>query len=64
MAPQVEPPPVLASQLLKQDSDRGDLCLLCFNFRAHNNNYPTCRYLKLTEVKLIVAEKVGFNENV
>lgn len=30
--------------------------LLCFNCRAHNN-YHTCRYLKLIEVKYIVAEK-------
>jgi len=56
--PQVEPPTVLASPLLEQDSDRGELCLLCFKFGAHNNNYPTCRYLKLIEVN-IVAEKRG-----
>ena len=65
--PQVEASPVqtqnlLASPLLEQDSDRGDLCYYYFFLTVAHiiNNFHTCRYLNLIEVKYIGASiKLG-----
>jgi len=58
--PQVEPPVqtqnLLASPLLEQDSDRGNLCYV-LTVEHIINNYHTCRYLKLIEVRYIVADE-------